>query len=189
MTFWHARNEKPYPGGITAVYSTSLTREGIFQGLENGRIYASSDYGRPCLDITIIRIGVRDGSRPYAGDSLCPRWGLHPQNSQAPIDSSKWNLDWNATIEILKNGQLWHSVKVTQPVTGITLVDSPPVTGTEYGLEKCIQKCGKYYINNYSYQPIGPSKLNTDGSDFYIIRAVSASGREAYIGPVWVSVK
>ncbi|MFO7929021.1 MAG: hypothetical protein R6U35_05095 [Candidatus Humimicrobiaceae bacterium] len=62
MTFWHARNEKPYPGGITAVYSTSLTREGIFQGLENGRIYASSDYGRPCLDITIIRIGVRDGS-------------------------------------------------------------------------------------------------------------------------------
>lgn len=55
-------------------------------------------------------------------------------------------------------------------------------------VQNCVQIDGKYYINIYSDNPIDPSKLNTGGADFYLIRVVGANGRIAYAGPIWVEV-
>ena len=49
FTFWWTRFDKPYPGGLTAVYGRELTRLGIFSALQNRQLYAVSDHGRPLL--------------------------------------------------------------------------------------------------------------------------------------------
>lgn len=197
MTFWHARNEKPYPGGITAVYAQALEREEIFQGLEKGNIYASSDYGRPYLDFSINGVSMTHANELFVDSEdlrtleifFAQDGGFVSQEFQEPIEGADWVLDWEASIEVLKNGQLWTSVQISGPVASIKLEDHAPVTGAEYGFDKCMQKDGTYYINAYSDQPVDPAELNTGGADFYIIRTVSAGGREAYIGPMWVSVE
>jgi hypothetical protein len=102
--------------------------------------------------------------------------------------TDNWSPDWNAQIEIIKNGELLTSITVNQPLVNITYVDSETVTGTSYGLESCILVNGEYYINNYSDNPIDPNTLNTTGVDFYLVRVVGANGRFAYIGPIWVEV-
>lgn len=57
-TFWWTRFDKPYPGGLTAVYSSELSRRGIFSALQNRQIYAVSDHGRPLLFLTINGVSV-----------------------------------------------------------------------------------------------------------------------------------
>jgi hypothetical protein len=94
--------------------------------------------------------------------------------------------DWNAAIEIHKNGALLASIPVGGPIAAVSYTDAEPVAGTAYGKENCVLKDGAYYINRYSDKPVDPAALNTGGKDFYIIRVVGANGRHAYIGPLWV---
>jgi hypothetical protein len=198
LTAWPARNEKPYAAGITAVYAETLTRGNIFSSLEEGMLYASNDHGRPYLSLSVNGVNIVQDNRLVL-DSLhdtrvieiiFAQDGAHvPVKSQEPIDGSSWILDWDARIEILKNGELWKSVDISRPVASVTIIDEEPVAGAEYGFEKCIEINGEYYINKYSDQPVDPSKLNTGGADFYIIRTVSSGGREAYIGPFWISAE
>jgi len=47
----------------------------------------------------------------------------------------------------------WHSEEVSAPVPSVIIIDEEPVTGAEYGIGKCIEKDGKYYINKYSNHP------------------------------------
>ena len=196
FTIWNARNEKPYAGGLTAVFAASLTREEIFNGLYSQKIYASNDYGRPYLDIIINGAKFIDSNQLTLETAQAARTleiifaqdGAHaPQKFQEPIDANNWHIDWNANIEILKNGQLWQSVSISGPVAKIIITDEEEITGAEYGFDKCIKIGGKYYLNEYSDQPVNPEDLNTKGEDFYIIRTVSAQGRESYIGPFWIS--
>ena len=49
-----------------------------------------------------------------------------------------------------------------------------------------MKKGGKYYINQYSDNPITPSDLNTKWYDFYLIRVMCENGRMSYAGPIWV---
>jgi len=99
-----------------------------------------------------------------------------------------WEPDWSATIEIIKNGALFMSIPVEDPVTRITVLDTTPITGTSYGAESCIQKNDQYYINDYSDNPVNPDDLDTNGADFYIVRVVGENGRITYAGPIWVEV-
>ncbi|MBY9017055.1 MAG: DUF3604 domain-containing protein, partial [Candidatus Lokiarchaeota archaeon] len=62
-TIWPNRVDLPYPGGLTAVFASNLTRESVFSGIENQRIYATSDHGRPFLNFTINGTHVGDGSK------------------------------------------------------------------------------------------------------------------------------
>jgi len=195
LTAWPARNDKPYAGGITAVFAETLSREDIFSSLEEGRVYASNDYGRPYLGFLVNGVNII-GNNELVLDTSCDARVLEitfaqdgaydPLKFQEPIGSSGWTPDWNARIEILKNGELWYSEDVSAPVSSVRVIDEEPVTGAEYGIGKCIEKDGRYYINKYSDQPVDPYALNTGGADFYIIRTVSSRGREAYIGPFWI---
>ncbi len=195
FTAWPARNDKPYAGGITAVFAETLARKDIFSSLEESRLYASNDYGRPYLELSVNGINITQDNELVLDSPLDPRelkiifaqdGSYTPGVFQGPIDGSGFSPCWDARIEILKNGELWHSVEISVPVSSVTVFDREPVTGAEYGIERCIEKGGSYYINKYSSQPADPSALNTGGADFYIIRAVSQGGREAYIGPFWV---
>lgn len=102
------------------------------------------------------------------------------------LEKRSRQADWNATVEIHKNGSLLASIPVSEPVAAVGYTDTEPITGTAYGEENYVLKEGAYYINHYSDNLVDPSELNTGGKDFYIIRVVGTNGRHAYIGPIWV---
>ncbi|MHA2377933.1 MAG: DUF3604 domain-containing protein [Candidatus Thorarchaeota archaeon] len=196
-SIWQTRNEHPYPGGLVAVHATNLTRESVFSALENQVIFANSDHGRPILDFSINGTGVGNSSTLYSGDGNAVReisvflaQDASPAGAERTATSVTvgWEPDWSATIEIIKNGALFMSIPVEDPVTRITVLDTTPITGTSYGAESCIQKNDQYYINDYSDNPVNPDDLDTNGADFYIVRVVGENGRITYAGPIWVEV-
>ena len=194
-TLYNARNGHPYPSGITAVYATSLTRDGVFSGLESGQVYANSDYGRPILDFSINDVPVGYNSTVFVATPTTPRnltifiaqdgspaAGLN----QAATAGVGWVPNWGAAIEIIKNGVIWQSIQLSTPFGIITIADTDAITGTHY--DGCIEGAdSNYYINGNSANPVDPSSLNTGGMDYYTIRVVGANGRTSYIGPIWVS--
>jgi hypothetical protein len=197
-TTWPNRVSMPYPSGITAVYALNLTRDSVFDGLENERIFASSDYGRPFIDFTINGTRIGDGStlivsnasaareiRVLVAQDGAPAANVRPHAASV---TPNWIPDWRANIEIFKNGDLIVSIPINAPLANITLIDTAPVAGTSYGVQNCVLINGQYYINIYSDNPIDPNSLNTGGADFYLIRVVGANGRIAYAGPIWVEV-
>jgi len=201
FSIWHTRNEHPYTGGITGVWADNLTREGVFSALYDQKIYAVSDFGRPILNFTINGVGVGNGSTLLLNNSTDNRTitvflaqdgapAAGPRGSGLSIDVTyALGNFWNASIELLKNGDLLTSIPVNTPVTRVNFTDSTPITGTSYGVESCILRDGQYYINEFSDNPINPALLNTNGTDFYVLRIVEANGRMTWAGPIWVGVK
>jgi hypothetical protein len=197
-TTWNIRGGMPYPSGITAVFALNLTRGSVFAGLENQRIYATSDYGRPFISFTINGTRVGDGSTLKVANASTARQisvviaqdGAPAANKrpQAASVTPNWVPDWGANVEIFKNGNLLARIPISTALANITLIDTDPVTGTSYGLGNCVQVDGRYYINSYSDNPIDPTALNTSGADFYLLRVVGNNGRTAYAGPIWVEV-
>jgi hypothetical protein len=194
FSLWHTRNEHPYPGGLTAVYTDNLTREGVFSGLENQKIYANSDHGRPILIFQINGTSVGDGSTFFTNNLtdyreinvfLAQDGAPVALKSKAASVTSNWIPDWNANIEVIKNGKLWHTEVISSPIINFSIIDSNPIIGTSYE-NSCIRKGNNYYINQYSDNPIDPSTLNTHGYDYYLIRIVGENGRISYAGPIWV---
>jgi len=107
-----------------------------------------------------------------------------PSKFTAASVTSSWVPDWNATIEIIKNGEMWNKTIVSTPISSFTLTDSSMINGTSYN--ESIESGGNYYINKYSDNPIDPLTLNTNGADFYLVRVVGNNGRTTYLGPIWV---
>ncbi|MHA1451241.1 MAG: DUF3604 domain-containing protein [Promethearchaeota archaeon] len=198
LTFWWTRQDKPYPGGLIAVYSDSLTRETIFTQLENRFIFANSDHGRPILNFTINGVGIGNNSTLQVPHSLVPREiNITIMQDGSPASDKltaasvypNWIPNWNADIEVLKNGELLHTFHTTSPLSYFTYNDTTEVAGASYGSESCVYRDGKYYLNDYSDNPIeDPNSLNTGGADFYLIRVVGENNRHSYIGPIWVEV-
>ncbi|MGY5875183.1 MAG: DUF3604 domain-containing protein [Candidatus Thorarchaeota archaeon] len=196
-SMWHTRNEHPYPGGITAVYATDLTRDSVFSGLENQRIFASSDHGRPYLYFSINGTEVGDGSTVQVSDIDAVREivvtfaqdgsPVALKRTSASV-TPNWIPDWNGVIEILKNGELLASIPINSPISTIRFQDSSEITGAIYGSSSCVERNGQFFVNDFSDNPIDPSTLNTNGVDYYLIRAVGENGRIAYAGPIWVEV-
>jgi len=195
-TIWPNRVDLPYPGGLTAVFASNLTRESVFSGIENQRIYATSDHGRPFLNFTINGTHVGDGSKLQVSNPAIHREinilfaqdGAAAANlrPQAASVTPNWLPNWDAKVEIFKNGDLFYSQIISSPIANITILDTELITGTSF-TERCIQKPdGKYYINEYSDNPINPNLLNTGGADFYLIRILGDNGRYCYAGPIWV---
>jgi hypothetical protein len=179
---------------LTAVYVNNLTREGVFSGIENQRIYANSDHGRPILIFKINGTTVGDGSTFIANSStdyreinvfLAQDGAPVALKSKAASVTPNWSPNWNADIEIIKNGELWHTETISSPLINITIIDSEPITGTSYE-NRCVKIGNNYYINHYSDNPINPTMLHTNGYDYYLIRVVGENGRMSYAGPIWV---
>ncbi len=194
FSLWHTRNEHPYPGGLTAIYVDNLTREGVFSGLENQRIYANSDHGRPILTFHINGTSVGGGSTFLASNSndhreinifLAQDGAPVALKSKAASVTPNWIPNWNANIEIIKNGELWHTEVISSPIVNFSIIDTEPITGTSYE-KSCIKRGNNYYINQYSDNPIDPSTLTTGGFDYYLIRVIGNNGRISYAGPIWV---
>lgn len=197
-TTWINRADLPYPGSLTAVYATQLTRNSVFDGLYDQRVYANSDHGRPILKFSINGVEMGGDSKvvvnsPTANRNIeiflaqdgAPAANKRPNSASV---TTNWVPNWNARIEIFKNGKLFNTTVVSSPINKITLDDDETITGTSFE-DKCIKKAdGNYYINEYSDNPIVPSELNTGVADFYLVRVVGDNGRMSYIGPIWVEI-
>jgi hypothetical protein len=197
LTTWHTRVDKVWPSGLTAVYTTNLTRFSVFDALYNRQIYGTSDFGRPYLYFSINNATVGGNSTIFVSNSTINRElkifiaqdgspAAARERSAASLVSENWLPMWNGTVEILKNGELLSSIQISTPIASIAINDNNTITGTAY--DQCIQKNGKYYLNNFSENPVNPTELNTNGKDFYIVRLVGQNRRFAYIGPIWVGV-
>jgi hypothetical protein len=193
-SIWHARNDHPYPGGLTAVYANNLTRASVFDGLHNQQIYANSDHGRPILTFSINGTEVGFGSTLIAtNQNESRKIEIFLAQDGAPVAlkykgasvSRNWILNWNADIEIIKNGELWHTEHITSQIANFSIIDDEPIVGASYE-NSCLKRGNNYYINQYSDNPIDPSILNTGGYDYYLVRVVGYNGRTSYIGPIWV---
>jgi hypothetical protein len=194
FSLYNARNGHPYPSGITAVYATSLTRDGIFTGLETGRTYATSDYGRPIINFSINDVPVGYNATvsvasPTTSRNISIFYALDGSPAAtlntAASATTGWIPNWDADIEIIKNGVIWQTIHVSSPTDTVTISDIDVITGTSY--DSCIAADdGNNYINERSENPVDPSSLNTSGMDYYAIRIVGANGRTTYVGPIWV---
>lgn len=194
FSIWLTRNEHPYPGGLTAVFIDNLTREGVFSGLENQRIFANSDHGRPLLFFEINGTKIGDGSTLVVANQnshrnlkifLAQDGAPVAKLSKAASITPNWVPDWTGTIEVLKNGLFWHSIEISNPISNHSIVDTEPIMGTTFE-PYCIDVDGQNYINEYSDNPIDPHILNSGGFDFYLIRFVANNGRMTWAGPIWV---
>ncbi len=197
-TTWLTRLDKPYCGSLTCVRATALTRPAIFEGIYQGRVFASSDFGRPIVEFSIN--GTRTGYNATllaagATDTRNITVFIAQDGAPAPayktsaasrVTANGWQPGWSATVEIFKNGLLLQSLPITSPVGRVEVLDSTPITGADYGSAKCTARDGQYFINDFSDNPVDPSILNTGGADFYLVRVVFSGGRMAWAGPVWV---
>lgn len=197
LSTWHTRNEHPYPGGITAVFAEDLSRASVFTSLYNQKIYVCSDHGRPYLNFTINGTSIGDGSTLTAASvndernlsiEICLDGSPAATYKSSALMPEDGNPNWNADVEIIKNGNLLATIPISGPVADIKYIDNEPIKGADYGVQSCIEKNGEYYINEYSDKPIDPSTLNTNGADYYIVRIVCENGRHIYAGPIWVDV-
>lgn len=195
LSAWATRTDKPYPGGITAVFAKELTRDSVFDALYNTRVYANSDHGRPLLQFSVNEVTVGDGSFVQVDSPNSPRTlkilvaqdgspAGSLMTSATSLVSQDWAPNWNAVIEILKNGELLHSKSIDTPIFEYTFIDNEPITGASY--DHCIERNGEYFITESSVNPVDPSTLNTDSDDFYIVRIVGQNGRHSYAGAIWV---
>ena len=191
---WLTRNEHPYPGGLTAAFVDNLTREGVFSGLENQRIYANSDHGRPILIFSINGTKVGDGSTLNVNNQnshrlinifLAQDGAPVAKMSEAASVTANWDPNWEGAIEIMKNGELWQSRDILSPIANVSIVDTTPITGTTYE-PNCVEIDGQFYVNQDSDNPIIPNNLNTNGFDYYLVRFVGDNGRMSWVGPIWV---
>jgi len=194
FSIWHTRNEHPYPGGLTAAFVDNLTREGVFSGLENQRIFANSDYGRPILFFNINGTKVGDNSTLIVNNQnshrlinifLAQDGAPVAKLSEAASVTPNWVPNWEGSIEIMKNGQLWQSLDISSPISNVSIVDTAPITGTTFE-PYCVEIDGEFYVNRDSDNPIIPSSLNTGGFDYYLVRFVGENGRMTWVGPIWV---
>ncbi|MHA2296086.1 MAG: DUF3604 domain-containing protein [Candidatus Hodarchaeales archaeon] len=195
-TTWYTRCDKPYPSAITACLAPALTRQSIFGALENRKVYANSDNGRPYIDFTINGLGISSGNTTIMVDNttvsreikvVLAQDGAPVARKITPVSVTKdWVPDWNCHVEIFKNGELLSSIEVNDAVDEVTYTDSSPIVGANYGRESSIQREGNWYINEYSDNSADPDTLNTNGIDFYLIRIVGRNGRTSFIGPIWV---
>lgn len=197
-TIWPTRSNKPYPGGLTAVSAKELSRESIFDALLHTRVYANSDHGRPFLEFDINGTTVGDGAYDHLPTATAPRIltikiaqdgapAASARTSAATLVAENWRPNWNAAVEILKNGQLLHTFPLNVPVAAFTYTDETPVTGAAY--TSTIERDGYAYLNAESDNPIDPATLNTNGADFYIVRVVGANARITTIGAIWVGTE
>ena len=179
---------------MTAVFVDNLTREGVFSGLENQRIFANSDHGRPLLFFNINGTKVGDNSTIIMNNQNVHRlitiFLAQDGNRAANIRGSasiplSWAPNWKGSIEIMKNGNLFQSIDVESPLTNVSIIDAQPITGTSFE-PYCIETNGNNFINSYSDNPIDPSTLNTNGFDYYLVRFVGDNGRMTWAGPIWV---
>jgi hypothetical protein len=185
------------------VYAPELTREAVFTALEDGRLFASSDHGRPLLRFAVNGTAVGYAAEvelePQGGGALpAPRRievflaqdgspAAAKNRSAADSVAPGWRPDWSVSIEIIKNGDLLASLPVDRPVSRVEYVERSDLAGATYGRESCVEVQGRWYINPYSDNPVDPDELDTGGADFYLVRVVGANGRCAYAGPIWVT--
>ncbi|GAB4317322.1 MAG: hypothetical protein Kow0069_20000 [Promethearchaeota archaeon] len=192
---WHTRNEHPYPGGLVAARAANLTRSDVFKALWSGRVYASSDHGRPWVNFTLNGAPLGDGSTVVVSSADAPRTisvVLAQDGSPAGTRSTAARPpegpapDWRCVVEVFKNGELLSSTEVNSPVAIVVVVDDDPVTGARYREEEGTWRGGRFFINDYSDNAVDPDDLNTGGADFYVLRVVGDNGRHAWAGPFWV---
>jgi hypothetical protein len=105
--------------------------------------------------------------------------------SDATSITPNWIPNWEGSIEIMKNGELWQSLDISSPISNVSIIDTTPITGTTYELY-CVEIDGQFYVNQDSDNPIIPSNLNTGGFDYYLVRFVGENGRMTWAGPIWV---
>lgn len=176
-----------YEGGLTGVYSESLTRKDIFNALKARSCYASTHVKRPIIDFSIngISIGV-DDSTVRVPTATSPR----NINIFTAIDAGQ-EKNYIKSIKLIKNNNVFQIIEPDDKlIINYTYADTEEVEGMdyEYGIDTDegykITETAKIPLKDYS-EDDPPS---TKGIDVYYVRITQEKGEMAWIGPIWVEV-
>lgn len=193
FTYDYARLTHPYPSGITGVFAPHLTRRAVFKSLYKRKVLACSDHGRPIIQFSIneVKIGennstvyIDNPSEPRTLSIFLAQDGNPPAYYKHAVEPWKGSPLWKATVQIFKNGKIWKERTINKPVYRHNFTDTTTVSGTSY--DHYVKQDGKWYINRDSRKPVDPTRLTTNGADYYFLRLISNSKRITTIGPIWV---
>ncbi|MBD3352060.1 MAG: hypothetical protein GF364_11290 [Candidatus Lokiarchaeota archaeon] len=187
ITFSAFRYGVQHRGGLTGLYTDSLSRSNIFHALKNRTGFGTTWINRHLMDFSIngLRVGEQNSTLSVAAvdtvrdlEIFIAADGL----STSPNTVTKINK-----IQVFKNSELLNERVVSDFACNWTFTDTKPLTGTSY--DNCIQKAdGNWYIHARSIKPVDPAELNTGGADYYYVRFTDSNGGAGWIGPIWVEI-
>ena len=160
---WRVWNERSYPGGLTAVRASELTREAVFDALDSRRVYGTTQPDRIFVSFDV------DGVAPGEADS---RVALDAPDADRTVAVEVAGTAPLERLTVVKNNAPWRRwTGVDDPAAGLeastataTWVDDEAVTGMAWDDER-----------------------GTD-DDVYYLGARQADGGAAWVGPLWVGV-
>ncbi len=159
---WRVWNESSYAGGLVAFHATDLTRETIFDALENRQVYGTSQPHRIVAEFSIDGVAVSDPTSDVEIDTPdASREIEYRVAGTAPLER----------VTVVKNTRDWHVIEGTDDeaadldsyVVEGSMEDDAPVEGMQFDEER-----------------------GTD-ADVYYLRVQQAGGGMAWVGPLWVA--
>ncbi len=177
-----------YRGGITGIFAKKLSRESVFNALYNRSCFASTWVSRPYIEFKIngLSVGIND-STVIVPEKNSTR-NIYVLVAADGVSLKADDIVKITRINIYKNSELWKSFdKINSLLFKTNLNDTDDISGTSY--DDCIKKNGNWFIHKDSLKSVDPSELNTNGEDYYYLRAEFSNNAIAWIGPIWIQVK
>ena len=159
---WRIWNEPSYPGGLAAIHASELTRETVFESLQNRQVYGTSQPHRIRVAFAVNETDLADSDSTLTVDS---------PTAEREISVSVAGTGPVETLTVVKNNDDWRTVEgPTDPAADLdtytveqSWTDDEPVTGMTF------------------------DERGTD-ADTYYVRLAQADGGLAWAGPLWVAV-
>jgi len=179
----------PHPNGLTGIFTSDLSRDNVFDSLQDRSCFATTWVNRPYINFSIngTTVGVNDST--FYVPALNSWREINVTICADGVSMTSSTTSTIKKVDIFKNSDtLWKTYSPNTALFKINEFDNDTITGANY--TDYIQKDGQYYINEHSLKPIADpeGELNSGGFDYYYVRVLDSNDAAAWIGPIWVGL-
>jgi len=177
----------PHRNGLTGAFMPSLTRENVFESLQNRSCFATTWVNRPYINFSIngTTVGVNDST--FYVPALNSWREINVTICADGVSMTSSTTTTIKKVDIFKNSdELWKTYSPNSILFKINELDNDTITGAIY--DDYIIKDGQYYIHEHSIKPVDINDLNSRGFDYYYVRVLDSNDAVAWIGPIWVGL-
>jgi hypothetical protein len=186
---WRVWNERSSPGGLTAFRAPALTREAVFDALEERRVYATTQPDRILVEFAVDGVAVGEDDSTVSVADGAERTLSVDVAGTAPVDR----------VEVVKNATPWRTVEGDA-------VDAVDADGEDTGPDEgpdavATADGGAGVLDTDAYRltaeltddaPVEGMTWDDDrgtDDDAYYVRVIQTDGGMAWAGPLWVTVE